>query len=316
MSQTPREALAGIRIVLCVAKADGRLADEEVTALEHLLKSLPEGVFGETLPSLQDLLAEQIDLDAELAILSTDEARNRVYEAARLVAGADGSVAESEAVVLEKIKPITGEDSLLGQIIGETKDTFLPSNIPAIHDPEQRAVEIQEDRLKYSILSAILGANPLPAVSLLTDLAVVGIQVKLVRDIGQYYGHKVDEAAARSLLSAVAGGTVARVALSSLAKFVPGWGSAFGAVSSFAATWAIGKVAEQWFESDCKLDTSALKATYEDAWKNGQKAYDAQKERVARAKELHTEAIRRLNEDLQAGRITQEDYKQKLTELG
>jgi uncharacterized protein (DUF697 family)/uncharacterized tellurite resistance protein B-like protein len=313
---SPREALASIRIVLCVAKADGRFAPEEETAIAQILKTLPEGTFGTENPTIESLLAEDINLELELSHLSNPEVQNRTYEAALLVAQADGNVDETEAVVLEKIKPIQGEDTLIGQIIGETKDTILPGNIPAIHDPEQRAVEIQEDRLKYSILSALLGANPLPGVAIISDIAVIGIQVKLVRDIGQYFGHTVDASAAKSLIGSTAGAVGVRLALSNLSKFIPGWGSVVGAVSSFATTWAIGKMAETWFESDCKLDTSALKATYEDAWKEGRRSYDAEKERIAKAEAIHKEALKRLGEDLQAGRITRELYEEKVAELG
>jgi uncharacterized protein (DUF697 family) len=311
MNISNRQALAAIKVVLCVAKADGVFTPEEESALSGILSLMPEN----ERPPLDQLLSEPIDLDAELAMIASSELRDQVYAVATLVANADGSIAEAEKVVLERIKPPTGEDSLIGQIIGETKETLLPVGIPAIHDPQLRAMEIEEDRMKYSILTAILGANPLPVVALLTDLVVVGMQVKLVRDIGQYYGHTADNKAIKSLIAGVAGSTVMRIAVSNLSRFVPGWGSVVGATSAFASTWAIGKAAEKWFESGQNIDMTALKATYEDAWKEGRRQYDASKEQISQARATHDGAIRRMQEDLAAKKITQEEYEQQLASL-
>ncbi len=312
MSPESQEVLAAVRIVLSVAKADGLISPTEEQSLRDVLLALPE----EERPTLDELLGTEIDLEAELERLQSEGMRDRVYQVARLVAEADGKASEAELVILERIKPWEGEDSLIGQVIGETTDTLLPSRIPAIHDPEQRAVEIQEDRMKFAVLAAALGANPLPAVSLITDIAVVGLQVKLVRDIGQYYGHRLDEQAARSLLASFVGSTVLRVALSNLAKFLPGWGSVAGAATSFAATWAIGKVAEAWFDSNCTLDPDVLRETYQAAWREGQRSYDVDKERINEQKAQHEAILRRKEEDLRAGRITEEEYHAQVAKLG
>lgn len=312
MTAENREALASLRIILAVAKADGRIAPEEEAALNNFILTLPE----EGRPSLDSLLADDIILEEELAFLTTEESRKRVHAAASLIAKADGTIDDAEAAILERIMPFQGEDTLIGQVIGEAKDTLLPSRIPAIHDPEQRAVEVQEDRMKYAILAAVLGANPLPAVSLLTDIVVVGLQGKMVRDIGQYYGHSLDDQAVKSLMVAFTGSTMLRLAVNNLAKFVPGWGSLFGAATSFATTWAIGKVAERWFDSGGNMDAATLRATYEDAWKDGRRSYDAHKGRVEQAHAIHATAIQRLQEDLAGGHLTKEMYQEKLAALG
>ena len=106
---------------------------------------------------------------------------------------------------------------------------MLPSSIQPVSDPVLRATEIKSDVLKYSVLSGALGAFPIPGLAIATDLAVVGLQVKLVRDIGQRWGHKVDKQAAASLLGGLGLGTGARIAVSNLAKLIPVWGSVVGA---------------------------------------------------------------------------------------
>ncbi|MFZ5481630.1 MAG: YcjF family protein [Myxococcota bacterium] len=274
MDSEQREGLAALRVLTCVARADGRLKEGERAALEAAARALPGEV------DLDALLQAHVSLEEELAVLDTRALRQQVHDAAFVMAHADGAPSEAELALLERILPEEGEATLVQQVLGETRDTFLPTGIKPIHDPEQRDVEVREDTLKYAVLCASLGALPIPGVTILTDLAVVGFQVKLVRDIGQYYGHQMDEQAARSLLGGVVGSAGMRVALNNLARFVPGWGSLFGAVTSFATTIAVGRVAERYFASGGALSAEELRATYESAVKEGEADFAAHKARV------------------------------------
>ena len=127
----------------------------------------------------------------------------------------------------------------------------------------------------------MLGAFPIPGVAIATDLAIVAVQVKMVRDIGQYHGHKVDKEGAKSLLYGLGLGTGARIAVNNIVKLVPGWGSAFAAVTSFAATFAVGKVMEKYFADGKKADAAALKKEFQAAQKEGKAAYAEHKDEVA-----------------------------------
>lgn len=308
MDRQVERALAGVRVLVCVARADGKLTDGERAALEGALAGLP-GV-----PALEELLGSYINLEEQLEALGDDEARAQVHDAAWVMAHADGEASASELAILERIKPFR-EESLVEQVIGETKDTFLPSNIDVVHDPEQRAVEIQEDTMKYAVLAAVLGAMPIPGVGIVTDLMVVGLQVKLVRDIGLYWGHKVDEKAARSMLASVLGSVGVRVAINNVARFVPGWGSLMAAVTSFASTVAVGKMAAAYFESGGEMGAEALRATYEQGLKEGKKAYEENAARVAEAKATHADRVGTLNDELKLGRISREEFERQVAEL-
>lgn len=304
-----QEAVAGFRILVGVARADGHLTTEEHHALES---ALGDGEANRAF--LEELLKADIDIDFEIARL-TNEQRRRVYEAAYLIAHADGTASPEEVALLERIFPNDGEPTFVGQVLGETKDTLLPTDIAPIADPDQRKLEVQEDTLKYSVLCAVLGAMPVPGVSILTDLVVVGLQVKLVRDIGHYYGHRTDEAAIKSMLSGVVGSTGLRIGLNSLAKFVPGWGSLFGAVTSFATTFAVGRMADAWFASGQAMDMDQLRATFQSARKEGQKVYEEKKGDIDAAAQAHAAKLTQLNEDMSAGRISREDYEAQIAAL-
>ena len=312
MSMTEQEAVASLKILVAVAQADGTIHDEErksiVGALEGI--SLPEGTTADS------LLAETIDVDAELARLTSQVARAEIWKSAFAMANADGSCSPEEQKLLDLIAAKTNvseaDKSLFKRLVAEGKDTVLPSNIEKIDDPERRAREVRNDILKYSAFTAILGAFPLPVVG---EIAVLGIQLKMIRDIGQYWGHTVDKNAAKSMLYGLGLGTGARMAVNSLAKLVPGWGSAVGATTSFAATFALGKVMEKFFAEDAKGDVASLKTYFKSAEKEGKAAYAEQKDEIAKKGEANKAALDQLSADLKDGKIDQEAFDKRLSEL-
>ena len=315
MSASDKEALAGLRILVAVAKADGRIDPEERKSLEEAFSrvSLPADA------SLDGMLSENIDIGAEVGRIADAGARDSIYNAAFTLAHADGHASPEELKALDRVREgfriPADRATLLGRVLGEAKDTVLPSNIAPIADPAKRAAEIREDVLKYSIFSAVLGAFPVPGVAIATDLAVVGLQVKLVRDVGQYWGHKVDDRAARSILYGLGLGTGARIAVTQVAKLVPVFGSAFGAAAAFGSTWALGKVADQYFASGGKAEISTLRDAFRSAEKEGKQEFEARRRVVEERRKTHAATFERLNSDLKAGNITQAEYERQVAEL-
>lgn len=315
MPISEKEAIASLRALVCMAKADGVLQDQELRALQGALEgvALPGGM------SLGSLLAEEVDFDEQLASLMTPELREQVYKSAYSMAHADGACSPAEQALLDKMSASlsipTEQRSLLARLFLETKRTVLPSSIEAVTEPEARAVEIHNDVVKYSVLSGILGANPIPGLAIATDLAVVALQVKLVRDVGQYWGHKVDKKAALSLLGGVGIGTGARLAVSQLAKLVPGWGSAFGAATSFASTFALGRVANEFFASGSATSIAELKDKFKEAEEEGKEVYQHSMAAISAKEMASRPKLEALNAELKAGTITQDEYERRAAEL-
>jgi uncharacterized protein (DUF697 family) len=314
------EILAGLRLLVAVAKADGQLHPEERKAIEAALANieLPEST------SAESLLDEDVDVDAQVAVFEGQAAKNEAYKAAYSMAYADGKCSSEEQSLLESLRQRLvvpeGEATLIQRAFAETKDIVLPSNISPIADPEKRAREIREDIIRYSALSAALGAFPVPGLSIATDLAVVTLQIKLIRDVGQYYGHTIDGRAARSMLYALGFGTGARVAITNLVKFVPGWGSLFGATTAFASTFALGKVFEKFFDSGrafdaATFDAADLKDDLKEAEAEGKKAYKENKESIDKKAEETKGKLDELNAQLKAGDLTQAEYEQQAADL-
>jgi len=301
-----RKSLASFRVLVGVARADGTLADSELDALKSAL--------GDRADLLPSLVAEDVDLDHEIGILSHEE-RERVYQSAYAIAYADGNASTFEVALLHRIIPNRGEDTLLGQVFGETLDTLVPGRIVAEPDPVRRDSEIIEDVIKYSVLSAVAGAMPVPGVGIVADVAVIAIQGKMVHDVGQYFGHSMDSQAIRAFLTSVAGSALMRVAANNLARFVPGWGSAFGAATSFASTYAIGRVAQRYFESGREIEPTELRSLYEDLRAEGKERYQQHKDKIDTAEVAHGRGLAALNEKLATGAISRADYDREVAAL-
>jgi uncharacterized protein (DUF697 family)/tellurite resistance protein len=308
------EARATLRVLVAMAKADGTVHEDERAALDEAANAveLPSGI------AISAVLEETIDVDAELAKIQSVDARKEAYRSAYAMANADSVCSKEEQAILDRMKDALAisaeEQSLLKRLFAETKDTVLPSHIQAVADPAKRAREIREDTLKYAVLSAVLGAFPVPGLAIATDLAVVALQVKLVRDIGQYYGHTVDKKAAGSLLTGLGVGTGARIALGNIAKLLPGWGSVVGASTSFASTWALGKVIESYFERGAK-DVAGLGADFKAAQKEGKVAFKEQKAAIEAKQAEAKSELEQLNEARDAGDLSQSEYEAKVAAL-
>jgi uncharacterized protein (DUF697 family) len=315
MPATEAEAVSGLKVLVAIAKADGRIAPEERKSLEEAFAgvALPAGV------SLDGMIAESIDLDAEVRRITDPAARDSIFNAAYTLAHSDGNPSAEELEALDRVREgfriPRDRATLLGRVLGEAKDTVLPSNIRPATDPAKRAAEIREDVLKYSIFTAILGAFPVPGVAIATDLAVVGLQLKMVRDVGQYWGHKVDDRAAKSILYGLGLGTGARIAVTQVAKLVPVFGSAFGAAAAFGSTWALGRVADQYFASGGRAEISTLRDAFRTAEKEGRQEFEAHRRQVDAKKKAASGTLERLNADLRDGRISQSDYEKQVAEL-
>ena len=311
MAISEKEALASLRTLICVARADGVLHDQEMSALEGALAEgqLPGGM------TLSALLAEDAALDEQLALITTLELRELVFKAAYSMANADGDCSPAEQAVLDAIRisfRISEEQtSLLARIFRETKRTVLPSSIEAVIDPEARAIDIHNDVVKYAILSGILGANPIPGLAVATDLAVIALQVKLVCDVGQYWGHTVDKHAALSILGGLGLGTGARLAVSQLAKLLPGWGSAFGAATSFASTFALGRVADEFFSSSQATSIAALKGKFKVAQLEGKAVYKESEDVIAARETAAKTELEAIHEEMKMGALTQDEYEKR-----
>jgi uncharacterized protein (DUF697 family) len=163
------------------------------------------------------------------------------------------------------------------------------------------------------------GLVPFP---ILDVLAVTVIQLDMLKQLCRVHDVSYSESSGKALLSAVTGGTLARLG-ASMVKALPGVGTALGMVSmpilSGASTYAIGHAAILHFETGGDLfdiDFSKIKEMYEEFFKTGKKV--AQQVQKRQAKSSKSDVLKRLEELVtmkEQGIITEEEFEQKKQQL-
>ena len=310
-----RELVANLRILSLIARADGVVTEGERHALEEALDGLRHHGNVAGLPEDVDtLLAGEWDILVEEEFIRSPGGVDRMYQSAMAMAMVDDDPHPEELAIVDRFKAHEGEDNLLLEVLGETRDTLLPTVEP-VYDHEARDGEVREDIMKFAVFSAVVGAMPVPGVAILTDIGVVALQAKLVVDIGNYWGHKLDAAAARTLIGSMAGSIGLRIAVANLARFVPGWGSVFGAVSAFASTIAVGEAAHWYFSTGGAATPADLRARYKAAFSVGKAKYEEHRDTIAKAEQAHGESIRDLGAKVAKGDATAADFENKVGEL-
>ena len=90
-----KEALACLRILVAIARADGTVHNDERKSLSAALESLelPGGV------TVDSLLAEKPDVEEQLALVTSADARDQLYRSAYFMAHADGSCSKEEQAI-------------------------------------------------------------------------------------------------------------------------------------------------------------------------------------------------------------------------
>lgn len=316
MSISHAQAVASLHVIVAVAQADGELHPEERKAIEAAIEEAELG----DLIGPKALFDDDFELEEQLALLDTAEARDETFRSAYSLAFADGDCSPEERKLLVSLREKLGipeqrEQELVRvfqQLVKKPTDQgslFLP-----VHDPRERATIIAVETRKCALLSALLGAFPVPGLALVTDLAVIALQVGLVRDIAALHGQKLDHNAAKLLLAG-AGVTGARLAVSNLAKLLPGWGSVVGATTSFASTYAVGKVFERQF-SQGRVDAQALRAEFKEAQAEGKLAFEANRAEIEAKQQTSGGAIERLARDARDGTLSHDELVKRAASLG
>ena len=91
--------------------------------------------------------------------------------------------------------------------------------------------------ITYSVAAGGAGAVPWPLVDI---PVVIGIQAKMFHAISSIYGQPLTSQLMTEFGTAVGGSMLARFVRSLLAKFIPFFGSVFGAAYNAATTYALG----------------------------------------------------------------------------
>jgi uncharacterized protein (DUF697 family) len=313
-----QEVLASFKVLVSMAKADGKLLEEEFASLADTFEEihLPEGV------SVDRLLNEEDEpIDTLLSQITSDIAQEMVYQSAYAMANIDGECSSEEQELLDKIgttftsSKLWGKQEWLETLERRSTRSSISEQVRQIDDPDKRAIEVENAITDTCFLNAVLGAFPLPGIAIAFDMLIYWNQLDLAQTIGQSWGYDRDNENLRKALFGSLGITGTRIAVSNLAKLVPVFGMVVGATTAYASTWALGKVANEYFASGGEMDAFSLRQAFKKAKKEGEAIYKTKADEIAEKKQAIEPQVQLLNEELKAGSITPDEYQAKLKEL-
>jgi len=314
-----QELIASFKLLVQMAKADGKILPEEIESLQDSLAQveLPEGL------TINSLLAEELDTKALLAQITSDTARELVYQSVFTMANIDGEVSPEEEALLKEVSQtftsnmVIGKQGWLEELERKSRmgKYTIAGQLQQIADPVKRQNEVDKLTTDMCFINAVLGAFPLPLVSIAFDMLIYWNQLDLAQSIGEVWGYNRSREDLKRALLRTLGVTGVRIAVSNLSKMIIPLGMVVGATTGFASTWAIGKVADRYFASGCNLDAATLKQIFRTAQQEGQAKYREREPEITTKKQQVEADITRLSQQLRDGAITQEEYQAQLQKL-
>jgi uncharacterized protein (DUF697 family) len=313
-----QEVLASFKVLVSMAKADGKLLEQEFASLADTFEEihLPEGI------TVDRLLNEEDEpIDTLLTQITSEIAQEMVYQSAYAMANIDGECSSEEKELLEKIgatftnSKLWGKQEWLENLEKRSAKSSISEQVRQIDDPNIRAIEVENAITDTCFLNAVLGAFPLPGIAIAFDMLIYWNQLDLAQTIGQSWGYDRDNENLRKALFGSLGITGTRIAVSNLAKLVPVFGMVVGATTAYASTWALGKVANEYFASGGEMDAFSLRQAFKQAKKEGEAIYKTKADEIAAKKKAIEPQLQLLSEELKAGSITPEEYQEKLKNL-
>jgi uncharacterized protein (DUF697 family)/tellurite resistance protein len=275
---TERDAVAALSLM--AAQADG-LRPEERTRLGEVFEALG-GVDSARL--FKDVLLGHIGVDEAVAALTSPGMRAYAFEMAVGACDADGHTSSAERAFLDQLERALGLEhaeavALLEQAeaLADAPLALVPFAAPTEPEPASvpDAAVVRPDLDRLVLNRAIMaGALELLPQSLAT-MAIVPVQLKTVADVGKAHGFVLDQGSVRELLAIAGVGLTGQVlegyarklfggALRGIAGRAAGalGATATGAVTTFATTYAIGKVADAYYGGGRTLEAVRLKELF------------------------------------------------------
>ncbi|GAC1347842.1 MAG: hypothetical protein NVSMB27_14170 [Ktedonobacteraceae bacterium] len=204
--------------------------------------------------------------------------------------GESGDQLATEVAVLLNAVGVIPISAKLGTNVAEE---LIPAMIEASPEaalvighelPAYRRSAAQRIIRNATLLSVAAGIEPIP----LIDIPILlGVQIRLVLRLAALYGEPLDSADAmkhaKELIVTMVGGLGFRYLAEQAAKVIPFGGDFVAGAIAGAATWSMGQVAHEYYESGKQLNPRRLRQLYTDIYHRFRKEH--------KVEELHQYAL-------------------------
>jgi uncharacterized protein (DUF697 family)/tellurite resistance protein len=265
LAQTTDEAL--LSICLFAAFCDGSQSDSERNEISRLCEEMG---FGDPGLISRRILTGRLELPAVVAALVNPNERLLAYEMALGVCESDGSLSDGEKKFLQELQGHLGlNPSEAPKETAGLPDYPLVPVAPAA--PAPSAVDNSGTILKYAILNGALELLP----DTLATMAIIPLQMKMVHGIGRSHGVELDRSSIKEFLAVAGVGLGSQVVEGFARKLMRGIGKKVagklagkaadqitGSAFSFASTYALGQLAEKYYQGGRRLDTASSRQLF------------------------------------------------------
>jgi uncharacterized protein (DUF697 family)/tellurite resistance protein len=257
-----------IAIAMLAARADGSVDSAEQRAVDEVVARTGNP---DVTRLAQQVAAGQLRVADLASRLSDDEARRVAYEGALAIVNADGVANPSEQAFLNELRAALGlRDADVAEAT-RAAGAMAEAPVTEVHAGTPPAGPVDEFILQQAILTGAIEVLP----DRLANIAILPLQLRMVYQIGQRHGQKLDGNQVKDLAATFGLGAVAQSLEGAAMKLIGGLAGgllggmvggatriATAAAITFSATYALGHVAEQYYAQGRRLDAADLKALF------------------------------------------------------
>ena len=280
---TDQERQALMTLVIMAAFADDRKDGAERDEVKRIAESLSRDAELNVPALYQDVLLKRVSLETAASALTSPETKRLAYELCVGVCDADGTQGDAERNFLAALQSCLGfgeAEAASARLVTDRAEALAASPLAVIEPPDLPVARPgtmsteEQDRmiLNYAILNGALELLP----DTLASMAIIPLQMKMVYRIGKSYGYELDQGHIRDFLATggigMASQYVEQIGVKLVGKLFGRkmlggllGGAAKQAVSSgfsFAATYALGRLAVRYYAGGRTFSANVLKDTY------------------------------------------------------
>ncbi len=275
-----------IAIAMMAARADGSSGSAE----EQAVQAVVDRVGSPDVSRLaQQVAGGQLRVADLASKLPDDEARHTAYEGALAICRSDGVINAGEQAFLEELRAALGLHPDEAAAAGRAAGALADAPVAEVHAGVPPAGPLDDFILNQAIITGAIEILP----DRLANLAILPLQLRLVYQIGQRHGQKLDVNQVKDLAATLGLGAAAQGVEGVVMKLVGGLAGgllgglvggatrvATGAVITFAATYALGHTADQYYQQGRRLSAADLKALFGRFQEDAKTVYPKVEERI------------------------------------
>jgi uncharacterized protein (DUF697 family)/tellurite resistance protein len=257
-----------IAIAMLAARADGSVDSAEQRAVDAVVARTGNP---DITRLAQQVAAGQLRVADLASGLSDDEARRVAYEGALAIINADGSANASEQAFLSELRTALGFSDADVADATRMAGAIADAPVAEVHTGKPPAGPVDEFILQQAILTGAIEVLP----DRLANIAILPLQLRMVYQIGQRHGQKLDINQVKDLTATFGLGAAAQSLEGVAMRLIGGLAGgllggmvggatriATGAIITFSATYALGHVAEQYYAQGRRLNAADLRALF------------------------------------------------------